>query len=219
MGDSYCYVGDILGYRYMIKNLSFDKQVERVSKLVDFVNIATKKFNITEDMFRLISDMIVVVTNNDDKNLEDLLGLAQYMLNEGVPKSFPLRGGIVQGEAKLIGDIPLGKAFLEAYELANNQNWIGTCCNIKRDIIERFCSVGGMVMFYKPPMKSGKSEKFMPVISWKVPFYGELYANMVKGGLSDTTNLDWRELTKIQNTLLFSLIFKGKRYSLQNPFC
>ena len=207
MNDHYCYVGDILGYKYMIKNLELDKQEERVTNLIDFVNLATKKFNITEEMFRLISDMIVIVTNNEDECLNDLLGFAQYMLNEGVPKSFPLRGGIVHGEAKLIGDIPLGTAFLEAYELANNQNWIGTCCKVEREIIKEFCSVGGKVILYKPPMKNGEY-KFMPVISWNIPFYGALYSNMVKGGLSDTTKLDWRELTKIQNTLMFSLFLK-----------
>ena len=188
----------------MIENQRMNEQEARVTGLIDFVNMATKNFDITDDMFRIISDMIVVVTDNDDDCLNKLLGFAQYMLNEGVPKSYPVRGGIVRGEAKIVGDIPLGTAFLEAYNLANSQNWIGTCCNVELDIIKKFCSVGGMVILYTPPMKSGKN-KFLPVISWNIPFYGDLYRNMVSGGLSRDTELDWRELTKIQNTLMFSL--------------
>jgi hypothetical protein len=207
MSDSYCYVGDVLGYKYMIKNQNIKDQEARVTELINFVKISAKKFNITDHDLRIISDMIIVVADKDDECLNNLLCFAQYMLNEGVPKSFPLRGAIVQGEAKLVGDIPLGTAFLDAYNLANRQNWIGTCCEIQRDIIEKFCSVGGLAIFYEPPMKSGEN-KFMPVISWNIPFYGNLYSNMVNGGLSPDIKLDWKELIKIQNTLMFSLFLK-----------
>lgn len=206
MGKSYCYVGDVLGYKYMVEHLTLDEQVSRVSELIKFVEDATKKYNITDEMYRLISDTIIIVTEKNDGNLENLLSFAQYMLNEGVPNSFPLRGGIAQGDAKFIGNVPLGAAFLEAYNLANDQNWIGTCvCKRMWDNIKKFCSIGGLVVNYKPPMKHGDA-KFMPVISWNIPFYGELYTHMVHSGLGGQYHkLDWRELIKIQNTLMFSM--------------
>lgn len=37
MDDSYCYVGDILGYKYIVENFSLNKQEERVNKLITFV--------------------------------------------------------------------------------------------------------------------------------------------------------------------------------------
>ena len=62
------------------------------------------------------------------EGLDDLLLFSKYVLEEGVKKSFLIRGAIALGDVRWNDKITFGDAIVKAYIRANNQDWIGTSC-------------------------------------------------------------------------------------------
>lgn len=117
MKDMYCYVGDLLGFKNTIMNLGKEEQKTRVSEWTKFIDESIKRFdNITN--YQLISDTIFISAESNKNGLENLLNLSKYLLEEGLKKSFLLRGAITFGEVDWDDPrIAFGKSIVEAYNL------------------------------------------------------------------------------------------------------
>ena len=205
MKDMYCYVGDLLGFKNTIMNLGKEEQKTRVSEWTKFIDESIKRFdNITN--YQLISDTIFISAESNKNGLENLLNLSKYLLEEGLKKSFLLRGAITFGEVDWDDPrIAFGKSIVEAYNLANNQNWIGTCCGEMLPHINTMWHFD-KVFVYPVPMKKG-AIRLMPAVSWKIPITEILCRAATDRGLTLKGEvLNWESFGyKIQNTRLFSM--------------
>jgi hypothetical protein len=205
MKDMYCYVGDLLGFKNTIMNLGNDEQKTRVRDWTKFIDESIKKFdNITN--YQLISDTIFIGAESSKSGLESLINLAKYLLEEGINKSFLLRGAITFGEVDWDDPrIAFGKSIVEAYNLANNQNWIGTSCGEKLPHINSLWHFD-RVFVYPVPMKRG-AIRLWPAVSWKIPITEGLCRAATDRGLTFKGEvLNWESYGyKIQNTRLFSM--------------
>lgn len=179
MKEAYCYVSDLLGFKNIIINLESDKQCRRVDAWIEFVNKGADKFGIQN--YHMISDTIFAIADGH-QGLETLLDFSKYMLEEGMKKSFPIRGGITFGDVNWRPHVVFGKAIIEAYNLANRQNWVGTSCDLDLSQLHGLWDVDKVIL-YIPPMKNGLA-KFMPVSSWNMPSCNKVLSNMSIEGLA-----------------------------------
>jgi hypothetical protein len=205
MKDMYCYVGDLLGFQNTVMNLGKNEQKMRISEWTKFLDESIKRFDNIKN-YQLISDTIFIGADSNKNGLENLLDLSKYLLNEGINKSFLLRGAITFGEADWDDPrIVFGKSIVEAYNLANNQNWIGTCCGERLPHIRSLWNFD-RVFVYPVPMKKG-AIRLLPAVSWKIPVTEILCRAATDKGLTIKGEvLNWESYGyKIQNTRLFSM--------------
>lgn len=202
MTNTYCYVGDLLGFKNIILNLEQHEQAKRVKEWIDLVTNSAERFKIFD--FQLVSDTVFAVTNNELSGLETLLDFSRYMLEEGIKKSLPLRGAISIGDVNWNSHIKFGKAIIEAYNLANRQEWIGTSCEMNLPHLESLWDVNNVIK-YPVPMKNGLVE-YRPVVSWNIPSYETLKFRLNSRGLEPIDNrITFDFANKLNNTIIFSL--------------
>lgn len=203
MSQMYCYVADLLGFKNMILNLPPKEQADRVKDWIQFVSEGINKFNLTE--YQLVSDTIFIGAMDNEEGLENLLRFSKYMLENGIKKSFLLRGAISHGDVTWNKHISYGKAIVDAYNFANNMDWIGTAClpNIIKDNSTLYGST--LIVSYIIPMKQG-DVMGLPAVIWSIPAFQELLYFATGGGLypKGTSPMNYSYLSKIQNTELFS---------------
>jgi hypothetical protein len=152
MVEMYCYVGDLLGFKNIMLNLDPDEQSVRVDELINLVDAGVKKFDLPKH--QLVSDTIFAGADCNKQGLEQLVSFAKYMMEEGIAKSLPLRGAISIGEIIWNKYMPLGKAIVESYNLANSQNWIGTSCRSDIPFFEDIWDFD-KILVYPAPLKNG----------------------------------------------------------------
>jgi hypothetical protein len=89
------------------------------------------------------------------------------LLEEGVSLGFLLRSAITFGKVKWDSRLTFGKAIVDAYNIANRQNWIGTVC--EKAFSDLWPSIWDfdLVVRYPVPMKQGNIEQ-LPAVSWNV---------------------------------------------------
>lgn len=204
MDEMYCYVGDLLGFRDFILNLEEEKQEEKVEEWIRFVEETKNNYhNITH--YHLVSDTIFIGSEGNQNGLDDLLHFSKSLLENGIRRGFLLRGSITFGKVKWDTRITFGKAIVDAFNLANEQNWIGTICE------NSFQDLSGLwdfdlVVRYPVPMKKGKIDQF-PAVSWNVPSTEYFIQKSRENGLMrPEEGLTWNKHGyKIQNTRLFSM--------------
>jgi hypothetical protein len=206
MEKMYCYVGDLLGFSNIILNLPPEEYAIRVADWIQLCKDGVQECGL-EKHYQLISDTIFVGAEDNIDGLENLLDFSKQILNSGIKEAFPLRGAISFGEVTWDNEITFGKAIVNAYNLANDQDWIGTCCEHNLPRIEDLWDFG-RVFVYPAPMKSEKKLIFRPVISWDVPEYRDLRDKTVIKGLA-IGDMDWKYASRIQHTVMFSLYRKG----------
>lgn len=203
MSQMYCYVADLLGFKNMILNLPLKEQADRVKDWIQFVSEGINKFNLPEH--QLVSDTIFIGAIDNDEGLENLLKFSKFMLENGIKKSFLLRGAISYGDVTWSKHISYGKAIVDAYNFANNMNWIGTAClpNVIKDNSPLYTS--DLIVAYIVPMKQG-DVMGLPAVIWSIPEFQELLYYTTGGGLypKGANPLNHSYLSKIQNTELFS---------------
>lgn len=201
----YCYAGDLSGYKNIIENLDHDDLSKRVTQWKKFVRDGTDQFELPR--YNLFSDTVYAGAENNEQGLEKLIGFARYMMEEGIVKSFPIRGAICIGNVSWDKDIPSGKALLTAHKLAEKQDWIGTSCDNDINIPENHYSFD-KILVYPAPMKD-EYLKMYDVVSWDVPSMHELGELTGLGGLTkEKEGWKWDVRKKVQNTVIFSLYLK-----------
>jgi hypothetical protein len=204
---NYRYVGDLLGFSNIILNLTHDEYKNRVEEWIQLCKDGVREFRL-EKHYQLISDTIFVGAEDSRDALEKLLDFSKHMLNLGIKRSLPMRGAISFGEVTWDKEITFGKAIVNAYNLENDQDWIGTCCEHDLPRIDELWDFH-RVFVYPAPMKSEKKLMFRPVISWNVPEYRELRDKTAKKEGLAIGDMDWKYAYRIQHTMMFSLYLKG----------
>lgn len=218
MDEVFCYVGDIAGYKNILLSLSVEEQEVRIREFMELIRNATREFGF-QDSFINVSDTIFVIAKNKKEELKRLLEFSGYILENGIRTALPIRGAIDFGIARIDKErnVIYGKAAAEAYKLAEEQDWIGTCCAEnsndccngqeikKKPRLPYICELWDfdLVFVYPVPMKAGKV-LFLPVVSWNVPSYEDFRAGTVKRGLVSDENMDWKYANKVQNTIIFA---------------
>lgn len=218
MDEVFCYVGDIAGYKNILLSLPPEEQQVRIREFGDLCKNATKKYGF-HDSYIIVSDTIFVIAKKSKEDLRNLLEFSSYMLKNGIEKALPIRAAIDFGVAHIDKENSLvyGKAAAEAYVLAEEQDWIGTCCAVKwkdccsedkKEEVPELPFIGelwnfDLVFVYPVPMKNGKV-LFRPVVSWEVPQYRKFRSVTVEGGLVVDKYMDWKYANRIQNTIIFS---------------
>jgi hypothetical protein len=207
MTQMYCYVADMLGFKSMILNLPVEKQANRVTDWIQFVSEGINKFNI--DNYQLVSDTIFAGTEDSEEGLKKLLSFSKYMLENGIKKSFLLRGAISYGEVTWDAHISYGKAIVDAYNLANDMDWIGTAC--LSTVVHEDSSLwtSGLIVQYVVPMKKGDVIS-LPTVIWNIPTFTDLMILTTSYGLFPEGHnpIKFSYYNKIQNTALYSHYIK-----------
>ena len=220
MEQMYCYVGDVLGFSDMVTALTTEEEKElapeqiakfspdarasRVDSWVQLVSSGLIEFKISH--YHFVSDTVFVGTEYTRYGLERLIDFSKYLLEEGMKKSLPLRGGIACGDVEWGDKISFGTAIIKAHKLEADQEWIGTCCEPDLPGLDELWDFK-RVFVYPAPMKNEKLLTHRPVIAWHVPTYVEL-RNKTSECAIRHINVDWKYDTMIRNTMLFSFCQK-----------
>ena len=207
MSEMYCYAGDLLGYKNILQNLSLDDQHKQIKAWKNLVKTTSE--NLTT------SDTVYVKAEDEKDNLKKLLNFSCRMMTEGIKNGLLIRGAIAFGEVVFDREMNLayGNAVSDAYTLAENQDWIGTCCEPHLPTVDCLWDFD-LVFVYPAPMKGG-TVLFRPVVSWKVPDYEDLRRTTTEFGLTKKgETMNWKYANRIQNTIIFSLYLKGVKAGL-----
>ena len=206
-------VADILGFSKMIGNLSAGEQTQRISDWTELVEETKNKVGIEE--LQLISDTLFVRVEDSVAGLKRLLQFAQRLLDQGVGKSFPLRGAIVHGEVAW-GHLTYGSAVVEAYEYERTLDWIGIACMPKLPGLEALWD-WDLVVCYPVPSKTGFTQ-LVPAISWKVPSAMELVDRVSSHGLMKIGDqYKWEVVSKVERTIQFGMYIRWGKADSLNP--
>jgi len=166
----YCFVGDLAGFQNIVRNLPLNQQQIRINQWIELVKSAAERCGIPN--FKLISDTIVARTDETQAELEKMVKFSKILLEEGLTLKLPLRGAISQGEVSWTDQIVFGKAVINAYQLASNQNWLGISIQTGIQISPELYRIDSVVL-YPTPLKKGRIG-LMPVVTWKIPQVGSL---------------------------------------------
>lgn len=204
MTKMYCYVGDLLGFKKTILNLPPEDQADRVKEWIRFVLDGIKEFNLPK--YHLVSDTIFAGADNSREGLENLLKFSKYMLENGIQKSFPLRGAIAFGDVTWDEHISYGEAIVHAYNLANDQIWIGTACSYNLphlDVNSPFYE-SELLIAYPVPEKT-ELISYRATVVWQIPSSKNLITlTSTRGLMGDKERFKSSYANIIQNTLMYS---------------
>ncbi len=197
----YILIADILGFSNIVKNLDSNALDLRVKQWIEFVEDGCKRFEISR--FQLLSDTLVVAADANVDGLRSLMLLSRFLLEDGLPKSIPVRGAIAHGEITW-GKVIYGKPIVNAYELEKNQNWLGITIENQLPLLETFWGADS-VFCYLTPMKEGPP-RICPVVSWSVPDAPNLTKPLTAKGLTvDGEVLGWNFHNIVSNTHLYKM--------------
>ncbi len=171
-----CFVGllDILGYSDIVKN---SEALESVWKTYSEIKSSASfiKANLESLLEREIinvdtfSDTFLLYTsdysNKGQKDIDELfnamLGVCDALFHSANSNGIPIRGAITAGEIIIDKGIHIGKPIVDAYEMEQNQDWIGcwisddAIARISKELIERHMN-GNLILKYEIPFKSGE---------------------------------------------------------------
>ena len=165
----YLLVADVLGFSNIVSNLNHAELDNLMSEWVDLIKHIKTETGIRD--VQLISDTLFVREENSQDGLQRLLHFAQSLLEEGIQRSFPIRGAITRGNVTW-GKLTYGKPVLEAHKIERSLDWIGVACSAALPLVENFWS-WDLVCVYPAPMKAGMVQ-CVPVVVWNVPDPNEL---------------------------------------------
>ncbi|MEO6150432.1 MAG: hypothetical protein ABIN95_04020 [Mucilaginibacter sp.] len=237
--ETYLAYFDILGFKSYINNTSSDDVIFRFECLFrdsqsaiaqqSYINDSYGGLVPNKDLFKAnclhISDSIIFWTNGSET--EDFIALVDICNNFFqsccVNLTFPLRGCIVKGQIEFlpftvqnknrntfINSSLYGKALIDAYLKAENQDWAGCYVdrsayqNIDDEIINKLIT-NGSILRYNVPIKNGESS-----MEYTIKLIGKNYNNINEDDLITlfTTQLNCQFITekiqqKIDNTLKY----------------
>lgn len=198
----YCFVGDVIGFRNIILNLSPEEQSRRVSEWGGLVESAATQHCVSQ--LRVFSDTVFAGTPDSEEGLRALLAFAKTLLETGISRAFPLRGGIAFGDAVWGERVTFGPAIVKSYELGDMQQWIGVSCDVKLPRLDLMWDFDTVVC-YPAPMKAGPVF-VRGVVPWRIPSLEELVRHVSREGLTrEGQVMQWDWAAKLENTITFSL--------------
>jgi hypothetical protein len=197
-----CLVVDLLGFRQMITNLQQDEQRGRVIDWSEIVQQAISRS--APEHHLLVSDTLMVVSEDSVAGLEKLIKLSATLMNDGIGQSFLIRGAIARGEVAWEPGNIFGKAITFAYEFGQGSNWIGVSIHKSAETLAATLYRKDFLTRYAVPLKKGPAH-VGPCVAWNIPEPYPLIGNSIANGLTPgeyIVQTDWAE--KIENTLMFS---------------
>ncbi|WP_058533968.1 hypothetical protein [Legionella saoudiensis] len=202
--DGYFLCVDILGFSEIVKNLSKVKSKNKIKEWVDLVRTSAQTNNIKN--YQLLSDTVFASVLNKDE-LGNLISFARTLLEKGIEKSIPIRGGISYGSFEWSDILIYGPAVIEAHIIEQEQQWIGISFSPKIQLNEKVLDEHNLVVY--PTPKTNGYIQLHTVIAWSVPKYSLLSGYLTSSGLGGIPgkgkNLDWNFGYKIQNTIIFGI--------------
>ena len=202
----YCFFGDLSGFQKIVCNLPLERQETRICQWIELVETTATRCEITNVKF--ISDSIVATTDETPAELEKLVNFSKILLEEGLRLKLPLRGAISQGDVKWTEKIVFGKAVVDAYQLASNQNWLGVAFCDNFQFPDSMWDIGKVIPF-PVPLKEGKII-LLPAVTWNIPSSNLLLQMTTGRGLTKSGEyLEWNYFNKLNNTAIFSLYLKS----------
>jgi hypothetical protein len=210
-----CFVGlfDILGFSNMVKN----DQLKYVWKSYKDIKSSTTfiKENLESLLDRKIvnidtfSDTFLIYTaDHRDKGQEDIdeyfnamLGVCDALFHSANSNRIPIRGAITVGELIVDEGVLLGKPIVEAYEMEQNQNWMGCWISdaafecVSKQLQDRHMN-GNLILKYKIPLKKGDIKEYYAFNC--ADSFSE--NNWEHGFFEVKSNHDWRSEQKHRNT-------------------
>jgi len=198
-------VGDLLGFSNLMMNLRPEIQSIRVDEWISLAKTAAQEAAI--EKFQLISDTIFASTEPTPEGLANLVKFSRLLLEEGTKVALPIRGAIAHGDVSWEREVTFGKALVDAYRLANNQNWIGV--SVAESVAgHHLCWGWSSLVNYPTPMKSGPI-LIRPVVAWTIPPFLDFVKGLTSQGLSrEGETLEWEWGSKVQNTALFGIYLR-----------
>lgn len=215
----YCLVCDVCGFKNININIRSNELIRRVADWTEFTKGLADDFEID---IKICSDTLFAVADNSKNDLRNLLGFSKRLLEVGIARSFPLRGGISFGKVYVSDHSLFGPAAIAAYNLSNKQDWFRISCDFSEDSTV-FKHLDGIwdwdaLFMYSVPFREGEIVS-LPIVSWQVPNLNDLMTYTVgKGLMNSKAAIKWNEWGhKFQNTLIFSIYSKIMKKSAKDP--
>ena len=114
----YILCADILGFRQIIGNLAPDEATRRVEEWTELVSAAVAEYGV--ENYQTISDTLFAAAPSTEVGLRCLVNLSRRLLNDGVRRSLPIRGGISHGEY-VWGSLILVNVYIRHVERRDDQ--------------------------------------------------------------------------------------------------
>jgi hypothetical protein len=204
METGYFFIADILGFSRIVQNSTDEVLTARLKAWIDLVEEATSATGVAR--FQLLSDTLFAASESTEAGLRSIVRLARYLLENGIARSFPIRGAISHGTFQW-GTLTFGKAVVTCHMLEQEQQWIGVACAHTLPHVDALWSRSGLVC-YPAPLKSGPVV-LHPVVAWTIPESLCLAAAVTSQGLVRTGEiLTWDWSYRIGLTTQFRLYLK-----------
>lgn len=206
METGYFFLGDVLGFKNIVKNTSETDETNYIEKWVSLVKSAAEFCGLAQEP-QLISDTVFATAPAMPEGLQQLIRFSRYLLEHGFEQSLLLRGAITFGPHHW-GKLTYGLPVIEAHELEASQDWIGVTCADIPDA-DHFWGPKGLVC-YPAPFKEGLI-RLHPVVVWDVPTQDRLILVSTSVPLSNAGEvLRWNWRRRLRNTLDFSEYLKSR---------
>jgi hypothetical protein len=122
---------DVIGFKYKIDNedrsLYLDVLKDSIDEVLQKLQKQTTHFESLVNYTFYADTFIIYATSPDDSGYPEFINISKDFIRNCILKRLPVRGAVSYGNL-IIGHnskIIMGKAFLEAYEYCEDQNWIG----------------------------------------------------------------------------------------------
>jgi hypothetical protein len=210
---------DILGFKDLIKNDDIE-YIYNTSKRLS--NLRKGVRDMGRHMAALLRRKAISTLNYSDTFLlytEDITNMNQREINivflalltsckslfiAANENGLPIRGAITVGDIIVTGKMVLGKSIVDAYELEQNQEWIG--CTISKEAMFTISKeerkehrIYKSIVRYKVPCKNG-TVKLLYAYNWT---RSDTFANGNYNILKKAKSVDWSVERKHKNTVEF----------------
>lgn len=161
---------DILGFEAYVKKNGLDSVVSEYKKILqDIQNKPEPRLDLKGFSSHWFSDTFLFLFKLEKENFKDSFNHMMYwsksFFHKMTLKHWPLRGALTLGDlyAEPENDIFLGQALIDAYDCAENQNWLGFVLTpmiierLEKLSCEKLNSYKRYFIQYEVPYKDNKS--------------------------------------------------------------
>lgn len=186
---------DILGFKGIVETAKLEwlvKAFELVLKKVNAASIVNMVWGKSPTInFKVFSDSIFFWTDdNSEESFIELCMFADQLIMSCINTGICIRGSITRGELYAKDDVIIGKAIVRAYQLEQNQRWVGCWIDpnlLNDEAIKNLIFQHEPLLFvkYDIPTKDG-IKKGQYVINWVLVVFSS--SIFVKQSLEDAIN-------------------------------
>lgn len=218
--ERYVALFDILGFKTIVGNNLLDRVVQIFGEFLKdaegYQIFATVLGPESRQLisFKVFSDTIFVYSHDDSiEAFQRLVKFCQFLVGNSFNKGLLLRGAITKGEVVIRDDIFIGKPIVRAYQMEQEQDWVGcwiddVCVSDEKPKYRSLIWDYAFIQ-YDIPLKSGVVEQHW-ALNWvwavalptkKKEIDSEINRRFTI--LSQQTGMTWDVKRKIANTKMF----------------